>query len=361
MRHVPAETCRAQIVAVLTAWGMEAEAVRVTADVMVATDLSGVDSHGISMLMDYDESRAKGRLNLRARPRVVRENPVTALVDAEAGLGHPASVMAMDLAIAKAKAAGVGVVAVRNSHHFGAAGYYAAMAPQAGLVGMVTSATRTVGVVPTRAAVPGLGTNPIAFAAPAARNRPFLLDMATSTVAANKVRVYGLQGKALPPGWVLDGQGTPVLDGNRGWDVIKNQPRGGLTPVGGTLEMSSHKGYGLGMMVHILGGVLSGASFSPIRNRTQRPQDPDNIGHFFMALDPRAFREEGEFEHDLDDVIDLLHATPPADPATPVLVAGDPEAASRERRLREGIPVPDSLAGQLRGVCERAGVQWMLG
>jgi LDH2 family malate/lactate/ureidoglycolate dehydrogenase len=361
MQLVPAETCRAQIVAVLTAWGMEPETVRVTAEVMVETDLSGVDSHGISMLMDYDESRRKGRLNLHARPRVLRESPVTALVDADAGLGHPASVMAMELAIAKAEVAGVGVVAVRNSHHFGAAGHYARMAPRRGLVGLVTSATRTVGVVPTRAAVPVLGTNPIAFAAPAGRNLPFCLDMATSTVAANKVRVYGLQGKALPPGWVLDGEGRPVTDANAAWDVIKARPEGGLTPVGGTAEMGSHKGYGLGMMAHILGGVLSGASFSPIRNRTQRPEDPDDLGHFFMALDPGAFREEGEFEADLDAAIDVLHATPPADPALPVLVPGEPEAASRERRLRAGIPIPASLAQQLREVCARAGVPCLLG
>jgi LDH2 family malate/lactate/ureidoglycolate dehydrogenase len=357
---VPAETCRAQILSILTAWGMDPETVRITAEVMVETDLAGVDSHGISMLMDYDESRRNGRLNLRAKPRVVRESPVTALLDADAGLGHPASVMAMELAIGKAKATGVGVVTVRNSHHFGAAGHYAAMAPAHGLVGMVTSATRTIGVVPTRASVPVLGTNPIAFAAPAQRNRAFRLDMATSTVAANKVRVYGLRGKAIPPGWVLDGQGEPITDANLAWETIKAQPEGGLTPVGGTPSMSSHKGYGLGMMVHILGGVLSGASFSPIRVRTQRPADPDNLGHFFMALDPKAFREEGAFEADLDDAIDVLHATPPADPALPVLVAGDPEAESRERRLRDGIPISPSLSAQLREVCRTAGVPCLL-
>jgi LDH2 family malate/lactate/ureidoglycolate dehydrogenase len=234
------------------------------------------------------------------------------------------------------------------------------MAPRHGMLGMVTSATRTIGVVPTRASVPVLGTNPIAFAAPAQRNRPFRLDIATSTVAANKVRVYGLQGKALPAGWVLDGQGRPITDANEGWDTIKNKPEGGLTPVGGTPEMSSHKGYGLGMMAHILGGVLSGASFSPIRVRTQRPQDPDNIGHFFMALDPTVFREEGEFESDLDDAIDVLRATPAADPALPVLVAGDPEAESRLRRLKEGIPVSPNLAAQLREVCARAGVECLM-
>ncbi len=360
MHLVPAETCRAQIVSILSAWGMPAEAVRITAEVMVETDLSGVDSHGISMLMSYDESRRAGRLKLNARPRVVRENPVTALVDADAGLGHPASVMAMDLAIAKARAAGVGVVAVRNSHHFGAAGHYAAMASAAGLVGLVTSATRTIGVVPTRAAVPVLGTNPIAFAAPAQRNRSFLLDMATSTVAANKVKVYDLQGKQLPAGWVLDGEGRPITDPALAWDTVMKQPKGGLTPVGGTPEMASHKGYGLGMMAHILGGVLSGASFSPIRVRSQRPQDPDDIGHFFMALDPKAFREEGAFERDLDDAIDVLHAAPPADPAKPVLVAGDPEAASRAQRLRDGIPIPATLAARLREVCARSGVPCLL-
>lgn len=361
MPLVPAETCRAQILAVLSSWGMDPEIVRTTAEVMVETDLAGVDSHGISMLMDYDESRRKGKLNLQAKPRILRESPVTALVDADAGLGHPASVFGMDLAIGKARAVGVGVVAVRNSHHFGAAGYYAAMAPRHGLIGMVTSATRTISVVPTRGAVPVLGTNPIAFAAPAKRNRAFRLDMATSTIAVNKVKVYDLNAKKLPPGWVLDGQGKAVTDAAEAWDVIKKQPTGGLTPVGGTPEMASHKGYGLGMMVHILGGVLSGASFSPIRVKTQKPEDPDNLGHFFMALDPKAFREEGEFEADLDDAIDVMHATPPADPSQPVLVAGDPEAASREQRLREGIPIPATLAARLREVCERSGALFLLG
>lgn len=360
MPLVPAETCRAQIVAILSSWGMDPGITRTTADVMVETDLAGVDSHGISMLMDYDDSRRKGKLNLAAKARIVRESPVTALVDADAGLGHPASVFGMDLAIAKAKVTGVGVVAVRNSHHFGAAGYYAAMAPQHGLIGMVTSATRSISVVPTRSAIPVLGTNPIAFAAPAKRNRAFRLDMATSTVAVNKVKVYDLNAKTLPPGWVLDGQGNPVTNAAEAWDVLKKQPTGGLTPVGGTPDMASHKGYGLGMMVHILGGVLSGASFSPIRVKNQKPQDPDNLGHFFMALDPKAFREEGEFEADMDAAIDVLHATPPADPARPVLVAGDPEAASREQRLRDGIPIPATLSAKLRAVCEGCGAPFLL-
>jgi LDH2 family malate/lactate/ureidoglycolate dehydrogenase len=186
---VPAERVRDQILSIFAAWGMDPGLARTAADVMVETDLAGVDSHGVSMLMDYDESRRKGRLNLEARPKVIRDGPVTALIDADAGLGHPAAVMAMTLALDKAQAMGVAAVSVCNSHHFGAAGYYAAMASKRGMVGMVTSATRTIAVVPTRAKIPVLGTNPIAFAAPAKRNAPFLLDMATSAAASNKVKV----------------------------------------------------------------------------------------------------------------------------------------------------------------------------
>ena len=228
--NVPAERVREQIVTLLTAWGMDRELVRITAEVMVETDLAGVDSHGVSMLMDYESSKSRGKLNLRAVPRVVRESAATALVDADAGLGHPAAVMAMGIAIEKAKAMGVGVASVFNSHHFGAAGYYAAMASKEGLVGMVTSATRSIAVVPTRAAVPVLGTNPIAFAAPARRNAPFLLDMATSTVANNKIKVHELNGKPLPPGWVLDERGRTVTDPTSALQIIYDKKGGAARP-----------------------------------------------------------------------------------------------------------------------------------
>jgi LDH2 family malate/lactate/ureidoglycolate dehydrogenase len=360
MRKVPAETVRAQILAIFDAWGMERALARTAAEVMIETDLAGVDSHGVSMLMDYDDYRRRGKLNLKAKPKVMRETPVTALVDADAGLGHPAAVMGMKLAVEKAKKMHVGVVTVVNSHHFGAAGYYAAMASKAGLVGMVTSATRTVAVVPTRAKVPVLGTNPIAFAAPAKRNAPFLLDMATSSAANNKIKVYGLNGRQIPAGWVLDDAGNPIRDPDAAMDVLYKTKKGGLTPLGGTPDMSSHKGYGLALMVHILGGTLSGASFSPIRVRTQKDHEPDRLGHFFLAIDPKAFRCDGAFEEDLDAVIDVLHGTPPIDSAKPVLVPGDPEAKARAERVRDGIPVPDALFRKIREVCERSGVACIL-
>ena len=356
-----ADKVREQISSLLTAWGMDADIVKTTAEVMIETDLAGVDSHGVSMLMDYEDFKSRGKLNVKARPKVVKETPVTGMVDAGAGLGHPAAVMGMELAIEKARSMGVGVVTVFNSHHFGAAGYYAALASRAGFVGMVTSCTRSIAVVPTRAAVPVLGTNPIAFAAPTKRNAPFLLDMATSSVANNKIKVYELNGKQLPAGWVLDGKGEPVRDPKAAMKVIYDkQGGGGQTPLGGTAEMSSHKGYGLAMMGHILGGTLSGGSFSPIRNRTQKASDPDRLGHFFMAIDPKVFRPEGAFEDDLDAAIDVLHATPPVNPALPVLVPGDPERASRAERLKNGIPLPDTLVEKIRAICERSAVPFLL-
>lgn len=358
---LPQEIIERQIAAVLGAWGMEPDLVEKTVAAMVYADRAGIDSHGISMMMMYEEGQAKGKLNLRARPRVVREGPATALIDADRGVGHPSGVIAMQLAIEKALKVGIGAVSVHNSHHFGAAGYYAALAPEKGLIGFVATSTRDLSVIPTRGTAPVLGTNPLAFAAPARRHRPFLLDMSTSTVAANKVKVYDLVHQPLPEGWVQDAHGRPVTDSALGFDYVWKRPEGGLTPLGGTEIMSSYKGYGLSVMVQLLGSTLAGASFSPIRKRTQQGSEPDDIGHFFLAIDPRAFRGEGEFESDVDAIIDELHGNPPVDATLPVLVAGDPEAIAAEERARTGIPIPRALADKIKGICDRWKAEYLLG
>lgn len=358
--RVAAGKIEAQLVSVFEAWGMSSEHAAVTAQMMVETDLRGVDSHGISMLPTYDKEFRAGRLNMRPQWKIVRDRPSMARIDADRSLGHPVSAHAMGLAVDKCRATGVGVVAVFNSHHFGAAGCYAKIAADRGVIGMVTSATRGVTLVPTFAAEPIMGTNPLAFAAPARRNAPFQLDMATTTVAAGKVKVHKLNHKPVPSGWVVDGDGRAVTDETEAFRHVFERPEGGITPLGGSRELGGHKGYGLAVMVHILGGTLAGASFSPLRNRTQRDSDPHNIGHFFMAIDPGAFREEGEFESDLDDVIDVLHGAKRADPAQPVLVAGDPERLTRAERLEQGVPVPDDLMAQLRAVAAAAKVPFVL-
>jgi LDH2 family malate/lactate/ureidoglycolate dehydrogenase len=358
--RVPAERIRQQLLSVLAAWGMSEAHAATTAAMMLETDLRGVDSHGISMLPTYDREYRAGRLNVRPVFKTVREGPATALIDADASLGHPAAVHGMTLAVDKCRDSGVALVAVYNSHHFGAAGCYARLAAERGVIGLVTSATRGVSMVPTFGAEPVLGTNPLAFAAPARRNPPFELDMATTTVAAGKVKVHKLNHRPLPAGWVVDEAGRPVTDPDAAFRYVFERPEGGITPLGGPRELGGHKGYGLAVMVHVLAGTLAGASFSPIRNRTQKPSDPHNIGHGFIAIDPAAFRAPGAFEADLDDVIDVLHATRPADPAQPVLVAGDPERATRAERLRDGVPLPEDLLVQLRAVAVAAGVPYVL-
>ncbi len=358
--NVPAQRVREQIASVLAAWGMAPEHVAVTADAMVETDLWGVDSHGISMLMMYEQMKREGRLNVRARPKVLERTAVTARLDGDAGLGHPVAHMGMALAVEMALHNGLGAVTAFNSHHFGAAGVYARTAAEQGCVGIVTSTSRTVAVLPTFGSEPVLGTNPIAVAAPGARNRPFLLDFATSAVALNKIKVYDFHGKPIPKGWVSDGDGRPVTDAKEAMAICRASVSGGLNPVGGSKELGGHKGYGLGVVAQILAGALAGGSFSPVRDRDLAPDAPFNIGHFFLALDPKRFRAQGEFEDDVDQVIDVLHASRPADPGQPVLVAGDPEAQTRERRLREGIPIPAALATSVREIAQRAGVAFVL-
>ncbi len=355
-----AESVRAQILAILGAWGMPPDLAETTAEVMTDTDLAGIDSHGISMLPMYEMLRHSGQLRLDARPRVERDLPSLALVDGCAGLGHPAAHFAMQLAVRKAREAGIGAVVVRNSHHFGAAGWYARLAAAEGCLGLVTSSARTLLMVPTRGTMPVLGTNPIAFAAPAGKNPPVVVDIATTTVAGNKVKAYALRDKTLPEGWVVDEHGASVTDPHRAMSYLFGRPEGGITPLGGTPEMASHKGYGLALMSHLMSATLAGAAFAALHNRTRQPGQPDDIGHFMLALDPRALRPESAFEADVDEIIEELRATPPANPEEPVLIPGDPEMQAREERLVQGIPIPPPLEQQVRDISGRAGVPFLL-
>ena len=346
---------RRQIEAILAAWGMPAENAASTAEIMAWADLHGIDSHGISMLPAYDERRRIGKVRMAARPAIVRETPVSAVVDGDGGLGHVTSRLAMDTAIAKAKTAGIGIVAVRNSSHFGACGFYAKLAADAGLIGMVTTSASGIQVAPTNGAQARLGTDPIAFAAPGKDGEPFLLDMATTTVAAGRIRNKANEGLQCPPGWLVTKDGQPSTD------PLEAREKGGfLTPLGGTPEGSNHKGYGLAAMVNILASGLSGATMVTDPMHTKKPGTMD-IGHFFMAIDPGMFRDPAEFRADVAAFCDTLRATKPADPAVPVMVAGDPERRNAARRMQEGIPVGANLLAGIKEIAEVCGVPWLLG
>lgn len=349
------DTHRAQLEALLAGWGMPPDFAARTAEVMAWADLHGIDSHGISMVPAYYEKHRDGRTDMAARPAVVRETPVSVLIDAGGGLGHEPSRQAMEAAIGKARTAGVGIATVRNSSHFGACGFYVAMAAEAGLVGMASTSGASPHVAPTGSAVKRLGTDPWAFAAPGGAAGPFLLDMATTTVAAGRIRNKANENLPAPPGWLLTRDGLPSTD-----PTEAAQKGGSLTSLGGSPEGSSYKGYGLAVMANILSACLSGATLVTDPAREGR-MPSDRLGHFFLALDPGLFRDEGAFETDVAALCDALRTTPPTDPAVPVMVAGDPERRNAARRRVEGIPVGPNLLAKVRAIAEESGVPWMLG
>lgn len=325
-----------------------------TADVLGWADLHGVDSHGVSLLPGYDRLRRNGRIRLDARPEIVRQTAVSALVDGGGGLGHVPGRFAMQVAIDKAKQNGLAAVAVRNSAHFGACGFYTLMAAKAGLIGMACTSASGIQVAPTFGKQARLGTDPWSFAAPAPDGRPFLLDMATTTVAAGKLRNKQNEGLPAPAGWVL------TKDGRASTDPAEAREKGGfMTSLGGSPENSSYKGYGLAVMVNILASCLSGATLITDPMHTKKPQGPD-IGHFFMAIDPGLFRAPEEFQADVARFLDDLRTTTPIDPAQPVMIAGDPQREIAARRGRDGIPVLPGLLSQIRQIAQASAAPWLL-
>jgi len=345
---------RAQIEAILRAWDMPEDNARVTADILAWADLHGIDSHGLSMLPAYDRQRRAGRADMRARPRIVRETPVSALVDGAGGLGHVPAEFAMRTAIAKAQASGMAIVAVRNSAHFGACGYYTKLAADAGLIGMACTSASGIQVAPTFGKQARLGTDPWSFAAPGADGVPFLLDMATTTVAAGRIRNKANEGLPTPPGWVVTKDGAPSTN------PLEAAELGGfLTSLGGSPEGSSYKGYGLATMVNILSACLSGSTLITDPMHLKKPQGQD-IGHCFFAIDPALFRDPAEFRADVTRFCQDLRATTPIDPARPVMVAGDPERATAARRMAGGVPVGLGLLAQVRQIAQGCAAEWLM-
>lgn len=354
----PAALVRDQIVGFLTAWGMRRSHADTTADVLVDADLCGIDSHGISMITSYDQRLRDGLLTIDAEVTVVTETPVSALLDAGGGLGQVPSVEATRTAITKAREVGLAAVSVRNSNHFGAAGYYTRLMAAAGLVGIATTNVFGPRSAPTFGREAKLSTNPLAFAAPARRNPAFSLDMSTTTVAAGKVRNRANEGGAIPAGWAADADGQPITDPQ----IYERDSRTGatLSPLGGSAEGASYKGYGLGAMVEILSAGMSGATLVTARDTGATGVGSSDLGHFFLAIDPTIFRAPGGFEATVDTLIDDLHATTPIDPREPVQVAGEPEDRVRAERTRDGIPIAPGLRKQLVTLAEEHDIEVLL-
>lgn len=342
-----------QAAAIFESWGMPKERARASAQVLAWADLHGIESHGIAMLVEYDERRQTRPINFSPAPYIVKETPVSALLDGDGGLGHATATQAIDIAIEKAETNGIGAVSVRNSGHFGALGFFTTRAADRGLIAMATTSVFGIRVPPTGGSEARLGTDPWSFAASSADGRHFVLDMATTTVASGKVRNKIVEGQQMPPGWGFDAAGRPTLDPS----VVMNG--GLLSPLGGGAETAGYKGYGLAAMVNILSSCLSGSTLITDPMHSKQPKGLD-VGHFFLVIDPNLFRPIDDFSADVQRFSDDLRATPAVDPAMPVLVAGDPERAVRDERSAKGIPIKPGLHRRLREIAAESGARWVL-
>lgn len=332
----------------------EAEAQQ-AADVLVSADLRGVDSHGVARLSGYIRLHEKNRLNATPEIKTVHETPSTAVVDGDLGLGLVVGPHAMKLAIEKAKNVGTGWVSVKNSNHYGIAGYHAMMALEEDCIGIsLTNASPLVS--PTFSKERLLGTNPISIAIPTKNQPPFVLDMATTTAANGKLEVLQRKGQDAPEGWLQDKEGHITTD-------AKGLMKGGsMRPLGGDREHGSHKGYALGAVVDILSAVLSGANYGPWVPPFVAFIDPapnpvgEGLGHFFGAMRIDAFRDGDEFKAHMDNWIKRFRASETVNPDEKVLIPGDPEREMTEERLKNGIDLLDPVVEDLQELGRKFGV-----
>ncbi|RED99463.1 Ldh family oxidoreductase [Marinoscillum furvescens] len=337
---------------VLIAAGCPEKEARLAAEVLLSADLRGVDSHGVARLKGYIRLMDKGRVNTKPETKVIHETPSTAVLDGDAGLGLVVGPEAMRLAIDKAKQVGTGWVSVRNSNHFGIAGYHSMLALKDDCIGIsMTNASPLV--APTFSKERLLGTNPIAVAIPADKEPPFVLDMATTTAANGKLEVLQRKKAEAPSGWVQDADGNPTVDPLG----VKNG--GALLPLGGDREHGSHKGYGLSSVVDIFSAVLSGANYGPwvppFVAFMEPAADPvgKGIGHFFGAMRIDAFRPGGEFKSHMDNWISRFRNAEPVIKGHDVLIPGDPERKLEQKYRTEGVPLLDPVVEDLKELGSR--------
>lgn len=327
------------------------------AEVLVSADLRGVDSHGVARLIGYVRLWEKKRINTSPNMRVVHETPSTAVIDADAALGLVVAPKAMEIAIEKANNAGTGWVSIRNSNHFGIAGYHAMLALPHDMIGLAMTNASPL-VAPTFSAERLLGTNPIALAIPAGEEPPFIADFATTTVPNGKLEILQRKQEKAPFGWIQDKEGNPTQDPSA------LAQGGALLPLGGERESGSHKGYALGAWVDIFSAVLSGAnygpwvppfvSFLPLADQLVGK----GMGHFLGAMRVDAFRPASEFKHHMDTWIRRFRAAKTVKGQEKVLIPGDPEREMEVRRTEEGIPLLEPVVQDLKSLAARFGMEF---
>ena len=352
--RVKEDNLREVVEAVFSKMGLEPEDCSLGADVLVKADMRGVDTHGVSnMLRSYVTGYGNGEINPHPNWTITRETPSTANIDGDRGLGIIVTPKAMDIAIEKAKNVGMGVVTIHNSRHLGMASYHALKAVEHDMIGMcMTSCPPSV--LPTFGAEPVLGTNPIAMAAPANKEAPFVFDAAMSAVAGNKLGLARRNETKLLGGWVADNEGSPIMEEvDPPVPGYEGSASSYLLPVGGTRELGSHKGYGMMCIVDILGGIMSGGGYGI------NPGRP-NFGHYVAAYSIEAFMDTVEFKETMDEWIGMLMSSKPAPGHDRVMYPGLPEKESHMDRSENGIPLHKEVIDWFKDICGELSIPFTL-
>ena len=329
----------------------QADAEKIT-DVLMLADLFGIESHGAQRMMYYHQNIASGSVDTAAQMEIVRETPVSVLLDAHFAMGQLAGVRAMDMAIEKAKKTGVGIACVRNSSHYGIAGYYTLMAAKEGLCAFSMTNTGPI-MVPTFGREMMLGTNPIAFCMPA-DPYPFWFDASTTVVTLGKVEVHAKREKPMPEGWTIDAGGEIATDAGKMNRSILCGDMGGILPLGGAGEThSGHKGYGLGIMVEALTGVLAQGLMSP----EMQGAHGDHTSHFFLAFDPGMFGDPEAIRAQMSRYLQMLRDSEKLPGHTRIYTPGEKAFESMAKRQKEGVPVEEKTLAELRQIAQELGVE----
>jgi len=348
-RRVAVPLLREWTAGLLVAAGTPDDIAADVSEVLVASDRRGIASHGTARLPNYIALVEAGVMDPAARPIHDGGRPAMARFDGRNGWGHHAGRVATDWAIGAARELGSATAVVHRANHFGIAGWYALRVAAAGMIGVALCNTSPL-VAPTRARQPLIGTNPIAIAAPAGSFGTFCLDMATSTITRGRVEVAGRRGETLPVGWAIDAEGRPATTPAAALE-------GALHPLGGEESTAGYKGYGLGLAVDVLTGVLGGAAFGPNILGLFSTAGPSDLGLAFMAIDPEAIDAPGAFETRLAAYLERLVAAPTV-PDAPgrVLIAGEPETAAEARADAHGVMIDAVHAANLDALGSRFGL-----
>ena len=334
-------------------FGFNEEEAKIISDVLLMSDRIGIESHGMQRMYRYYKSIQKGMIKVESKGEVVFETPVSAVLDAADGMGQVVGHKGMKMAIEKAKKSGIGMVVIRNSNHYGIAGYYAKMACDAGLIGLSCTNTNAI-MVPTYGRFAMLGTNPIAIAMPA-EPYPFFFDASTTVVTRGKLEVYNKKGEPLHDGWALDKDGHPSNDAADVLDNIAAKNGGGIMPLGGSTEdTGSHKGYGWAMVCELFSSILSLGTTSDKTGTGGK----GGICHGFMAIDPNIFGDAEAIKNHLSTYLQALRESPKAEGQTRIYTHGEKEVEAERRLMAEGIPVNDNTMVEVYEMCQYLGMDF---